>query len=905
MASPPNLKQHPAITKMRDPCLLPLLLTLLLLSTPCLGTTSTDNAPAHPRQWVVQLPNTPADQVSAIATRDGFVNRGAIPALPGYWIFEAAEDFPPTDPVAIPGIRRLRSLGIRDRRSVAQIHKELDRSDRYGEYMMQERRPRYRRGAEQTLPHRGKQFIPEADSEAAAAVVASQGSPSSVRAPVDEEVYSAFRRYNDPLWSDSWQVNSLPGGSNASLNIFPAWRAGFTGKGTPDASPKSEEDNHGTRCAGEIVGIPNNGKCSVGIAHDARVTAIKVIGDKHPTDAEESLSFTHLLPHHSIYSSSWGPRDDGASLEGPAPLALAALEFGTTHGRNGRGSIYVFAAGNGGHNDDNCNADGYANSPYTIAVGSLQADGTLPYYGEKCSAHLIMGLGGAGRDGALVATTDIHSGCTLGHTGTSAAAPQVAGMIALVLQARPDLGWRDVQHLLVRSTVLNDRNASDWEPNRAGFMVHPTYAFGLVDGGKLIANARKWVKVPIPQLVVRTQVDNGGWHVPVASDSNIPGGNATSVLSVSKYVSRADIGQLRRLEHVLVTVDLRHPRRGKVQMWLIGPEGRSRSLLMSTRRNDMSSAGFRKWTMTTEEMAGGQAHGVLDSWQLEFRGRCDTEDAVKQPDGTLVCGGSSVPTPPAASTGAALPTAVVALAGIVISVALVAFAVREGKSGANRSTLSIETSVRLPRPGSIRAALVGAASRGSSPASAAALASAASKKDMIPLLSGPSNDDEQSPGDEDGASPSSQFESPTSETSDASPSSASSSPGSGKSLRTTEQLANLRTSGSRRYNNDPSATPYDMTHIPNNMFRDPASVGVADSHLQLPMPAPPPRNAIPPSPRSLSPMGMHRDELRKTRSASNVLPRLPSLPRFQIGANGTGSASPDGSPGRDKGRHND
>lgn len=51
------------------------------------------------------------------------------------------------------------------------------------------------------------------------------------------------------------------------------------------------------------------------------------------------------------------------------------------------------------------------------------------------------------------ATTDWDlqrgTGCTEGHTGTSAAAPLAAGMIALMLQVRPCLTWRDIQHIIV------------------------------------------------------------------------------------------------------------------------------------------------------------------------------------------------------------------------------------------------------------------------------------------------------------------------------------------------------------------------------------------------------------------------------------------------------------------------
>ena len=53
-------------------------------------------------------------------------------------------------------------------------------------------------------------------------------------------------------------------------------------------------------------------------------------------------------------------------------------------GRNGKGSIYVYAAGNGGPMD-NCNADGYVNSVYTIPITSVGADGKATWYAEVCA----------------------------------------------------------------------------------------------------------------------------------------------------------------------------------------------------------------------------------------------------------------------------------------------------------------------------------------------------------------------------------------------------------------------------------------------------------------------------------------------------------------------------------------
>ena len=46
-----------------------------------------------------------------------------------------------------------------------------------------------------------------------------------------------------------------------------------------------------------------------------------------------------------------------------------AMMFSVEYGRNGYGSIFVVASGNGGTAHDNCNFDGYANSIYTITIG--------------------------------------------------------------------------------------------------------------------------------------------------------------------------------------------------------------------------------------------------------------------------------------------------------------------------------------------------------------------------------------------------------------------------------------------------------------------------------------------------------------------------------------------------------
>ena len=63
-----------------------------------------------------------------------------------------------------------------------------------------------------------------------------------------------------------------------------------------------------------------------------------------------SLSFNP--DHIDIYSSSWGPNDDGKTVDGPGRLAYRAFKNGINRGRDGKGSIFVWASGNGGRQGD-------------------------------------------------------------------------------------------------------------------------------------------------------------------------------------------------------------------------------------------------------------------------------------------------------------------------------------------------------------------------------------------------------------------------------------------------------------------------------------------------------------------------------------------------------------------------
>ena len=91
-------------------------------------------------------------------------------------------------------------------------------------------------------------------------------------------------------------------------------------------------------------------------------------------------------------------------VDGPGPLAKRAFLNGVVRGRNGRGSIFVWASGNGGRYSDNCNCDGYTNSIFTLSISSATQSGNRPWYLEECSSTLAStySSGTPGSDGNIV-----------------------------------------------------------------------------------------------------------------------------------------------------------------------------------------------------------------------------------------------------------------------------------------------------------------------------------------------------------------------------------------------------------------------------------------------------------------------------------------------------------------------
>nr|CAD7445292.1 unnamed protein product [Timema bartmani] len=358
-----------------------------------------------------------------------------------------------------------------------------------------------------------------------------------------------------------------------------------------------DSNRHGTRCAGEVAATANNTLCAVGVAFGASESRML---DGDVTDAVEARSLSLNPQHIDIYSASWGPDDDGKTVDGPGELATRAFIEGVTRGRSGKGSIFVWASGNGGRDHDNCNCDGYTNSIWTLSISSATEAGRVPWYSEACSSTLATTYSSGSPGEKQVVTTDLHHSCTSGHTGTSASAPLAAGICALALEANKGLTWRDMQHIVVRTAKPANLKSPDWTVNGVGRNVSHSFGYGLMDASAMVKLARIWKTVP-EQHKCEVSAPHADKLIPAKSQ-------------VILQLNVKECAGVNFLEHVQAKISLASSRRGDLQIHLTSPSG-TRSTLLALRPHDISRTGFQSWPFMSVHTWGEQPFGV---WQLEI-----------------------------------------------------------------------------------------------------------------------------------------------------------------------------------------------------------------------------------------------------------------------------------------------
>ena len=277
---------------------------------------------------------------------------------------------------------------------------------------------------------------------------------------------------------------------------------------TNDPRP-GNRNNHGTACAGVACADGNFG--ASGVAPRARLIPIRlasVLGSQAEADA-----FVWAAQNGAdVISCSWGPEDgDFTNPNDPLHNQVVALpdstrlamEFAIRNGRNGKGCVICFAAGNGNESVDN---DGYASFEKAIAVAASNDRGKKAPYSDFGRAvwcafpsnnffpSLTPGIWTTDRSGPLgynpggsVSLGDAAGNYTNDFGGTSSACPGVAGVAALVISRNPSLRWDEVKDIMKRSCDPIDMAGGQYDANGHS----PFYGFGRV-------NAKKAVELAVP-----------------------------------------------------------------------------------------------------------------------------------------------------------------------------------------------------------------------------------------------------------------------------------------------------------------------------------------------------------------------------------------------------------------------
>ena len=445
--------------------------------------------------------------------------------------------------------------------------------------------------------------------------------PGFAAVPVPDEAAIAQRQaiamklsIRDPIFADQWHLyNAIDVGHD--INVTGVWTQGITGHSatavvvddgldmysedlkdnyfaegsydfndqTDEPKPRLSDDLHGTRCAGEIAAVRNN-VCGVGVAYDAKIAGLRILS-KVISDEDEATAINYEMQKNQIYSCSWGPPDDGKSMEGPGILIRRAMLNGIQNGRGGKGSIFVFAAGNGAAAEDNCNFDGYTNSIYSITVGAIDHKGRRTHYSEACSAQMVVTYSSG--DGKYISTTGVGTNkCYANHGGTSAAAPLGAGIFALALSIRPDLSWRDMQYLCVQTALPLNEEQGGWSDTYIGKKYSHVFGYGKLDAWAFVEAAKRFESVK-PQAWYMSP-----WqHVKHEIPQGLQG--LSSTFQVTEDALKA--ANFEKVEQITVTMNINHTRRGDLSVELISPEGVT-SHLSTPRNGDVISAGYVDWT---------------------------------------------------------------------------------------------------------------------------------------------------------------------------------------------------------------------------------------------------------------------------------------------------------------------
>ncbi|MTJ10534.1 S8 family peptidase [Anabaena sp. UHCC 0204] len=302
--------------------------------------------------------------------------------------------------------------------------------------------------------------------------------------------------YNHPdlknnIWTNSKEIpgNGIDDDGNGYIDDVQGWNF--------DSNNNNVLDNngHGTHVSGTIA-AENNGIGVTGIAYNAKIMPLKVL------DANGSGSYSSIAKGiyyavdngANVINLSLGGNSSNATLE-------SAIEYASS-----KGVIVVMAAGNNGESIPSYPARYAYNSG--IAVGAVDQNNKFANFSNRSGSQEITYVTAPGVD--VYSTTPNNQYAT--YTGTSMAAPHIAGTVALMLSANPNLTENQIRQIIT-STAANSTNTSEpTTPSQPGLefpsffppldSFFPLELINIVSQLPFSLQSQAPISIPLPPIVV-------------------------------------------------------------------------------------------------------------------------------------------------------------------------------------------------------------------------------------------------------------------------------------------------------------------------------------------------------------------------------------------------------------------
>ncbi len=284
--------------------------------------------------------------------------------------------------------------------------------------------------------------------------------------------------------------------------------------GSNDPRPRTSYNNHGTACAGVAVA---SGLEASGAAPDALLMPVRLSANLG--SAAEAAAFKWAADHGAdVISCSWGPEDGSWSdphdpvhttmVDLPDSTRLA-IDYAVSNGRDGKGCVIIFAAGNG---NEDCGYDGYASYEKVMAVAACNDRGRRSIYSDYgrnvwcCFPSSDFGYPPFNHPDPLtpgIFTTDRMGRAgynpdgdyTDNFGGTSNSCPGVAGTAALIMSANPGLSWMQVRNIIRDSCDKIDASGGEYDNEGHSRF----YGYGRINAEKAVKIALELKKGRLPK----------------------------------------------------------------------------------------------------------------------------------------------------------------------------------------------------------------------------------------------------------------------------------------------------------------------------------------------------------------------------------------------------------------------